>query len=63
MIQIKSKATDPHIAALIDDARAKYDAVKMAPEHMPDGYIKLIELRNVVPDLLLELERLASDKK
>lgn len=37
---------------IVDRTQAAFDRVKLAPENQADGFIRLIELRNLVPELL-----------
>ena len=44
-------------AAIADELEARYERVKSFPEALPDGYTRLLELRQIVPDVLQELRR------
>lgn len=37
---------------LIARAQGAFDRVKDAPENRPDGFVRLVELRNLVPELI-----------
>ena len=46
------------MAEIVEKVRAAYDRVKLFPESMPDGKMRLLELRALIPELLLYVERL-----
>lgn len=46
------------MAEIVEKVRAAFDRVKDFPEHKPDGMIRLLELRGLIPELLLYVERL-----
>lgn len=39
------------------ELQARFDRVKDFPERMPDGLARLLELRQLIPDVLDELRR------
>lgn len=43
--------------AIVNELEIAYDRVKGFPEDRPDGFIRLLELRQLVPDILHELRR------
>jgi len=46
------------VAEIVDKVRAAFDRVKDFPEHKPDGMIRLLELRALIPELMLYIDRL-----
>lgn len=43
--------------AIAAELQARFDRVKDFPERMPDGWPRLMELRQLIPDVLEELRR------
>lgn len=43
--------------AIASELQARFDRVKDFPERMPDGWPRLMELRQLIPDVLDELRR------
>lgn len=43
---------------IADRAQAAFDRVKIAPENQKDGFVRLIELRNLVPDMITRIRAL-----
>lgn len=44
-------------AAIAAELQARFDRVKDFPERMPDGLARLMDLRQIIPDVLAELRR------
>lgn len=43
--------------AIAAELQARFDRVKDFPERMPDGVARLMDLRQIIPDVLAELRR------
>lgn len=43
--------------AIAAELQARFERVKDFPERMPDGMARLLELRQLIPDVLNELRR------
>lgn len=43
--------------AIAAELQARFDRVKDFPERMPDGLARLMDLRQLIPDVLEELRR------
>ena len=43
--------------AIIRELQVRFDRVKYFPERMPDGLARLLDLRQLIPDVLDELRR------
>ena len=43
--------------AIAAELEARFDRVKDFPERMPDGFARLMDLRQIIPDVLIELRR------
>ena len=50
------------MAEITEKVRAAFDRVKDFPENKPDGMIRLLELRALIPELLLYVERLERER-
>lgn len=50
------------MSELSERAKALYDQCKDAPETTPGGMIRLIELRNLVPDLIDRIDQLEAER-
>lgn len=50
------------MAEIVEKVRAAYDRVKDFPENRPDGMIRLLELRALIPELLLYVDRLERER-
>lgn len=44
-------------AALAAELQARFDRVKDFPERLPDGLARLMDLRQLIPDVIDELRR------
>jgi hypothetical protein len=43
--------------AIAAELQARFERVKDFPERMPDGMARMLELRQIIPDVLNELRR------
>lgn len=50
-------------AVIAAELQTRFDRVKDFPERMPDGFARLMDLRQLIPDVLDELRRDLPDEK